>query len=139
MVARTVVTNELSELFSALSHPHRIRIIEELREVEQDVNSLQTALGVSHSRVSQQLAILRAHKLVVERREGRHHFYRLSQPDLARWLLEGLRFIEGELVTADRIRSAVEEVRTMWSPSTEATAVSGAAGKPVAGNGTAGR
>jgi len=114
MVYRSVVSQELAELFTALSHPHRVRIIEELRAEERDVNALQAALGVSHSRVSQQLAILRAHGLVTERREGRHHFYRLTQPDIAGWIIDGLRFIEGGLSHAEKLRTAVAEVRTIW-------------------------
>lgn len=94
MPHRVLVTKELAELFGALSHPHRIRIIEELRDGEHDVNSLQEALGISHSGVSQHLMVLRANRLVSERREGRRVFYQLRQPDLAAWLLGATRFLE---------------------------------------------
>jgi len=114
MPARSVVTEELARLFNILSHPHRIRIVEELRDRECDVNTLQDILGISHSRVSQHLAKLRSHRLVTERREGRHVFYRLLQPQLARWLLDGLQFLEGRYERADAIREAVDEVRTLW-------------------------
>jgi DNA-binding transcriptional ArsR family regulator len=116
MPSRHLVAKELAQLFSVFSHPDRIRIVEELREGERDVNALQAALNVTHSRTSQNLSILRAHRLVAERREGRHVYYRLVNPDIARWVLDGLRFIEADLELTERRRSAIEEVRQLWRP-----------------------
>jgi DNA-binding transcriptional ArsR family regulator len=65
--------------------------------------------------VSQHLALLRSHRLVRERREGRHVFYRLSRPQLAAWILDGLDFLELEFDLGEKMRSAVEEVRSLWS------------------------
>lgn len=98
-----------------LSHPHRIRIIEELRDGEHDVNSLQEALGISHSGVSQHLMLLRANRLVSERREGRRVFYHLRQPELAGWLLEATRFLEKGTVEADELRKAIGKTRQEWA------------------------
>ena len=109
-----MVTQELANLFRVFSHPHRIQIIEELRNGEHDVNALEEALGISHSRVSQQLAMLRAHRLVKVRRDGRHVYYSLLQPELARWILDGLDFIMQRLEQRNELRTAVEEVRHMW-------------------------
>lgn len=111
---RAVVLKELANLLGALSHPHRIRIVEELSGGEMDVNSLQQLLGISHSSVSQNLSVLRSHRLVQERREGRRVIYKLREPKLASWLVEGLDFIEGEHSVGEEIRSAVESVRLMW-------------------------
>jgi DNA-binding transcriptional ArsR family regulator len=116
MPKRHLVAKELGRLFNVFGHPDRIRIVEELRDGERDVNGLQASLEVTHSRVSQNLAILRAHRLVAERREGRHVFYRLVNPDMARWVLEGLRFIEADLDLVARRRTAIEEVRQLWQP-----------------------
>jgi DNA-binding transcriptional ArsR family regulator len=114
MPARAIIAKELAALLSALAHPHRIRIVEELGRGEMDVNSLQQELGISHSGVSQNLAILRAHRLVVERREGRHVIYRLAQPELASWLLGGLDFLEQELTAGEHLREILESVRDRW-------------------------
>ncbi|WP_291981449.1 metalloregulator ArsR/SmtB family transcription factor [Luteitalea sp.] len=122
MPQRHLVAKELGHLFSVFSHPDRIRIIEELRDGERDVNALQTALDVTHSRTSQNLAILRANRLVAERREGRHVFYRLVNPDIARWVLEGLRFIEEDPAQAERRRTAIQEVRQLWRPEPDGSA-----------------
>jgi DNA-binding transcriptional ArsR family regulator len=110
-----LVTKELADLLGVLAHPHRIRIIEELRETERDVNTLQTVLGISHSGVSQHLSVLRAHRLVAERREGRHVFYHLRQPKLARWLIEGIEFVAGTQEVADDVRQAIESMRARWT------------------------
>src|SRR5258707_2134752 len=110
-----LVTKELADLLGVLAHPHRIRIIEELRETERDVNSLQAALGISHSGVSQHLSVLRAHRLVAERREGRHVYYHLRQIKLARWLVEGIEFIAGTHHVAEVVRQAIESIRPRCS------------------------
>ena len=115
MPHRALVTKELAELLGVLSHPHRIRIIEELRDGEHDVNSLQSALGISHSGVSQHLMMLRANRLVSERRVGRRVFYQLRQPDIAGWLLEATRFLEEGTAEAGALRKAIGKTRKQWA------------------------
>ncbi len=110
-----LVTKELADLLGVLAHPHRIRIIEELREGERDVNTLQAALGISHSGVSQHLSVLRAHRLVAERREGRHVYYHLRQPKLARWLVDGIEFVAGTQEVSEDVRLAIETMRARWA------------------------
>lgn len=115
MPARDVAARELASLMSIFGHPHRIRIVEELRSGEHDVAFLAKALGLPHARVSQHLGNLRAHRLVRMRREGRHVFYRLVDEKLARWLVDGFEFVEDEARQADEIREAVAECRELWS------------------------
>ncbi|MCO4768876.1 MAG: helix-turn-helix transcriptional regulator [Deltaproteobacteria bacterium] len=114
MPQREIVTQELASLFGALSHPHRVRIIEELGQSEQDVNHLAEILKCSHSRVSQHLKQLKAHRLVTPRREGRHVYYSLAEPRVARWVLEGLDFTEAALLQPGRIRAAMASARDEW-------------------------
>jgi len=113
MPHRLLVTRELAALLAVLGHPHRIRIIEELRDGESDVKSLQGTLGISHSGVSQHLMVLRAHRIVSERRQGRHVFYRLRHPAMASWLLEATEFLEQESETRE-LREAIREARRAW-------------------------
>lgn len=115
MPSRAIAARELSKFLGVFSHPDRLRIVEELRDGERDVNALQEALGVSHSRTSQNLAVLRSHRVVVERREGRHVFYRLTHPDVAEWLLGGLRFLEADLAEVVQRRLALEAARNVWN------------------------
>lgn len=115
MPHRALVAKELAEFLGVLSHPHRIRIIEELRNGEHDVNSLQEALGISHSGVSQHLMVLRANRFVSERREGRRVFYHVRQPEIAAWLLDATRFLESGKNEADELRKAIGKTRRQWS------------------------
>lgn len=116
---RVLVANELADLLGVLAHPNRIRIIEELRDGERNVNSLQAALGISHSGVSQHLSLLRANRLVSERRQGRQVFYHLRQPELAAWLTEAMRFLEEESSVAEQMRKAIKKTRAAWTPDVE--------------------
>ncbi len=97
MPTRQLVAKELAEVFKIIAHPDRVRLIEELRAGEKDVNTLVKLLDLPGPRVSQHLSLLRAHRIVEERREGRHHFYHLIQPEIADWIVEGLDFIEGRM------------------------------------------
>ena len=114
MPVRNIASRELAKLFAVFAHPDRVRIIEELGGGEKDVNSIQAVLGISHSRTSQNLAILRTNRVVIERRDGRRVFYRLAQPELAKWALDGLRFIVGEAEASGVRLTAIEEARQIW-------------------------
>lgn len=88
-----------AELFKALGHPIRIRILELLRTGERTVSELQAQLEIEASSVSQQLAVLRARQLVVGRKEGTSVYYRVTDPQVFD-LLDGARAIfDRQLVT----------------------------------------
>lgn len=82
---------ELSDFVKVISHPDRLRLIVALRRDEVDVQSLADALGLPATRVSQHLSVLRAHRIVARRSEGRHRLYRLAEPAMAQWILDGLQ------------------------------------------------
>lgn len=112
MPSRIVAAKELATIFKVVGHPDRVRMIEELRDGEKDVNTLVTTLDLPGPRVSQHLSLLRAHRMVEERRDGRHHFYHLSQPEIASWITEGLNFVEGRMsINANAIAAA----REIWT------------------------
>jgi DNA-binding transcriptional ArsR family regulator len=113
MPDRRVAATELAEIFRITAHPDRIRLIEELRTEEKDVKTLSDRLELPGSRVSQHLGLMKAHRIVEERREGRHHYYRLSQPEIANWIIEGLLFVEGRLNGISK--SAISTARELWS------------------------
>jgi DNA-binding transcriptional ArsR family regulator len=69
-----------AELFQALGHPTRIRILEVLTKGERTVQDIQATLGLTQPVVSQQLALLRARLLVTSRREGTASYYALRSP-----------------------------------------------------------
>ena len=59
-----------SELLKALSHPIRLKIVENLMHDECNVNKVKDILGVPQSTVSQHLGVLRNKGVVVARKEG---------------------------------------------------------------------
>ena len=65
------------ETLKVLAEPTRLRIIALLRLEELSVAELQSALDMSQSRISSQLAVLRQAELVVDRRDGKKSFYSL--------------------------------------------------------------
>jgi ArsR family transcriptional regulator len=71
-----------AELFKALGHPMRIRILELLREGERTVSELQVELGIEASSVSQQLGVLRTRSLVAGRKEGTSVHYSVVDPQV---------------------------------------------------------
>lgn len=115
MPHRTVVAKELAGLLGVLSNPKRIRIIEELRDNELDVSSMQALLGISHAGVSQHLMLLRMHRIVGERRQGRRVFYHLKQPALAVWLTGAMAFLEEDTAAVEEVREAIRKTRVEWS------------------------
>ncbi len=115
MPHRVLVARQLAELFSVLSHPVRVRIVVELRAGELCVNSLQEILGIRQSAVSQHLALLKSHNLIKERREGRHVLYRLSIPQMASWLIEGIPLIVPDDSDSLLLKSAAQHAMSHWS------------------------
>ena len=115
MPYRLLAATELAEFLRALAHPRRIQIIEELRSGERDVASMAVATGLAHSSVSQHLMVLRAHRAVAERREGRQVFYRLRSAELADWLVKGMDFLPSVDQQAAEIRKAIQKAKSKWS------------------------
>ena len=115
MPYRLLAANALGEFLIAIAHPRRIQIIEELRSGEIDVASLTKTLGVSHSNVSQHLAVLRAHRVVAERRTGRRAFYRIRTVELVEWLVKGMDFLAPMDQQMGKVRKAIKRAQTKWS------------------------
>ena len=69
-----------ADLFKALAHPARIRVIEVLADGEHSVGDLQPLVGIELSHLSQQLGVLRRAGLLTARREGSSVFYSVKDP-----------------------------------------------------------
>jgi DNA-binding transcriptional ArsR family regulator len=84
MIART--KNEANEkiagLFKALMHPVRLQVFAILRNGEECVCHMETALGLRQAYISQHLAVLREAGLVSVRREGWNIFYEVIAPEV---------------------------------------------------------
>lgn len=85
---------DLSELFKVFGDSTRIRILFVLFEAEVCVCDLANALNMTQSAISHQLRILKANKLVKNRREGKSVFYSLSDDHVRTIIAMGLEHIE---------------------------------------------
>ena len=92
-----------AELFKALAHAVRVRILETLVNGESSVGSLAIEMGTEPSNVSQQLAVLRNAGLVSSRKEGQTVFYAVRDPLLADLLLAAKRLLLSGLLQADTL------------------------------------
>lgn len=112
---RNVVAEELSRFFGVLAHPLRVLIVEELRNGERTVTDLKDALLVPQATVSQHLGILRANRVVLERRDGRHVYYHLRHQELADLVVECIFFVSPDEKESRSLLSAMNSTRTTWS------------------------
>jgi DNA-binding transcriptional ArsR family regulator len=91
----------LAETFRVLGDPTRVRVLLALSRRELCVCDLAELFDVTPSAVSHQLRILRAHRLVKARREGKLAFYSLDDDHVRTLFAEGLRHVmEDRLVLA---------------------------------------
>jgi ArsR family transcriptional regulator len=97
-----------ADLFRALAHPTRIRILELLVAREQTVQELQDALALEQPVVSQHLAALRARHLVVARKTGTLAHYGLRSRLVADLLRVAREFLNRQLIES---QSMLRELR----------------------------
>jgi DNA-binding transcriptional ArsR family regulator len=81
---------QAATLFHLLSHPARLRILDELRRGEACVCHLQTVLGRPQAYVSQQLRVLREAGAVIDRKDGLLVYYRVADQQVEQLLEEVL-------------------------------------------------
>lgn len=90
------ISLHLANLFSALSDPTRVRIIDLLLDDELSVGSIAEQLGMTESAVSHQLRGLRLQRIVRARKQGRQVFYCLDDEHVAELFRFGLKHMEHE-------------------------------------------
>jgi ArsR family transcriptional regulator len=86
----------LGGLFKVFGDPSRVRILSALAAAELCVCDLGLVLGMSQSAISHQLALLRAARLVRNRREGKVIYYSLDDDHVRRLLALGLEHVAEE-------------------------------------------
>ena len=77
-VLATEKAQQMSEFFSALSDPHRLKLLSALAQQELCVCDLAAAVKMGESAVSHQLRVLRSQRLVKYRRQGRNVYYSMA-------------------------------------------------------------
>ena len=84
----------LAELFKVFGDSTRIRIMCALRPGEMCVCDISALLNMTQSAISHQLRLLKNHRLVRSRREGKSIFYSLDDEHIMSILLQGLTHIQ---------------------------------------------
>ena len=109
--------NSVSNLFSILSHPLRVKILWLLKKKKQvSVRELQNELKISQSNVSQHLALLRTHKLVTEERKGKEVYYSLvASKKISKVLASAIHLIAYQLAANSEILSTYTELLSFLS------------------------
>ena len=79
-----------AEIFQALGHPTRIAIVEALRNGEMTAGGLIDKLDLEQANASQHLSVLRAKRVVVNRKVGNQVFYSLRSHRLVE-VLDAMR------------------------------------------------
>ena len=99
--SRPAVSRPLSEikaeLFKALGHPGRVRILEVLRDGDRTVAELIPAVGLESSHLSQQLAVLRRARVVTAIRSGSSVSYSIADPAIVTLLAAARSFLINSL------------------------------------------
>ncbi|MCK5598662.1 winged helix-turn-helix transcriptional regulator [bacterium] len=68
---------EECNIFKALSHPMRLKIVMGIYENECNVSEIQDKLGIPQSTISQHLNVLKNSKIIIGRREGTKVCYKV--------------------------------------------------------------
>ncbi|MFA6112318.1 MAG: metalloregulator ArsR/SmtB family transcription factor [Candidatus Latescibacterota bacterium] len=79
-VRQTDVFRQQARILKALANESRLRIVHRLAEGECSVGELTDLVGSDRSTVSKHLAVLRAHGIVEDRRDGNVVYYTLLTP-----------------------------------------------------------
>ena len=111
-----------ADLFRALGHPARIRVLELLSDRDHAVHELLAEIPLEASALSQQLAVLRRTGLVRQQRVRGEVVYSIVVPQ-TRALLAAARMVLRELLAGQaELERALQP--TMWDPAatTEASA-----------------
>jgi ArsR family transcriptional regulator len=90
---RRPISEIKAELFKALAHPARIRVLEILSDGERSVGELTPLVGIEASHLSQQLAVLRRARLVTTHKDGPRVVYAIRDRELVELLVVAKRLL----------------------------------------------
>lgn len=104
--------NTVSNLFSVLSHPGRLKILWLLkRKKNLSVHEIQNCLSISQSSVSQHLSILKHNNLVKEERVGKEvHYSLVGSKIINKILANALHLITYQAAANSELLSAYTEL-----------------------------
>lgn len=74
---------QAAESLKALTHPVRIRILQELREGTKCVSELSERVGVAQANLSQHLSLLRSYGWIKKEKKALYVYYSLSTDEIS--------------------------------------------------------
>lgn len=101
-----------NDVFAAISHPARRRMLDLLAESERSVNAIAGHFEMSRPAVSQHLRVLLDSGLVTEARHGRERRYRFEPQQLNQvraWLAQYDRFWDDRLARLQKLVAKKEQ------------------------------
>lgn len=100
-----------ANLFKALAHPARIRVLEILSAKSEPtpVSAILAETDLEATLLSQHLAVLKRHRVVSSERVGNAVYYQLAHPKISELLLIARAFL------ADSLADSQEQLRAMAS------------------------
>ncbi|OGI08477.1 MAG: hypothetical protein A3I68_06665 [Candidatus Melainabacteria bacterium RIFCSPLOWO2_02_FULL_35_15] len=109
--------NSVSNLFSILSHPIRVKILWFLKKKKSlNVHQIQNELNISQSNVSQHLSLLKINKLVTEERRGKEVYYSLTETKkISKVLVSALHLIGYQLAINSELLSTYSGILSFWA------------------------
>ena len=105
-----------AELFKALAHPARIRVLEILVSHPRSVGELADDVGLEISHLSQQLGVLRRAGVVDTRREGNTVYYSLRDPRMAALLTLARRILATNLENSQELLTGLQVAGDLRHP-----------------------
>jgi DNA-binding transcriptional ArsR family regulator len=112
LIMKDLLRGLKAEIFQALAHPTRIAIVEALRNGEMTAGGLIDKLELEQANASQHLSVLRAKRVVVNRKVGNQVFYSLRDPVLIEILDILRRYLSSQLADTMHMRQEIRpEVR----------------------------
>jgi ArsR family transcriptional regulator len=99
-----------ADLFKALAHPARIRVLELLAAGECTIGELADGTGLELSHLSQQVGVLRRAGVVSSRRSGNNVICCLSDPQTAELLAVARRMLTANLRQGQALLAALDGV-----------------------------
>ena len=107
-----------AEIFQGLAHPTRIAIVEALRHGETPAGRLIKQLKLEQANASQHLSVLRAKRIVTNRKIGNQVLYSLRDPVLVEVLDILRRYLSSQLTDTVNMLGEIapEEPARRWTP-----------------------
>ena len=108
-VARQPLAVLKAELFKALGHPIRVRVLELLAVADTPVSEMLADTGIEPSTLSTHLAVLRRAGVVTAHRDGSSVIYSLTDPAVAGFLAAARTFLLRSLARGSDLLADLEQ------------------------------